>query len=158
MKIAIGSDHAGFAMKENLVAWLRETGREFEDFGTHSTESVDYPDFAERVAAAVASGNYERGILVCGTGIGMSISANKVPGVRAAQCSDPVAARLSRQHNDANILTMSGRLLGPEMGKEICRTWLEAEFEGGRHAARLDKIRGLEKRTSQQAFSELQRG
>ena len=144
MKIAIGSDHAGFPMKETLVAWLRETGTDFTDMGTHSLDSVDYPVIAARLATAVARGEYERGILVCGTGIGMCIAANKVHGIRAAQCSDPVAAKFSRWHNDANVLTLSGRLLGPEMGKEICQTWLQTEFEGGRHGRRIEQIRQLE--------------
>ena len=144
MKLAIGSDHAGFPLKESLAGWLRETGADFQDVGTHSAASVDYPDIAARVCQLVVEGQAERGILVCGSGIGMSIAANKIHGIRAAQVSEPVSARLSRLHNDANVLTMSGRLIGPEMGKEIVQAWLATEFEGGRHQRRIDQISDLE--------------
>src|SRR3990170_8487530 len=138
--IALGADHAGWELKEALKAWLIETGHQILDFGTHSPESVDYPDYAREVAESVASGKAERGLLVCGTGIGMAMTANKVPGIRAALCSDPFMARMSREHNDANILTLSGRLMDKELGLEILRMWLSTEFAGGRHERRLGKI------------------
>lgn len=144
MRIAIGADHAGYALKETLVAYMRERGLEVLDFGTHSSDSVDYPDYARAVAEAVARGNADFGVLICGTGIGMSIAANKVPGIRAAAVSDVYSARMSRAHNDANILCMGGRVVGPGLAIEILETWLRTPFEGGRHARRLEKIRQLE--------------
>ena len=144
--IALGADHAGWELKEALKAWLIETGHQILDFGTHSPESVDYPDYALQVAESVASGKAERGLLVCGTGIGMAMTANKVPGIRAALCSDPFMARMSREHNDANILTLSGRLMDKELGLEILRMWLRTEFAGGRHERRLGKIAQIERR------------
>ena len=144
--IALGADHAGWGLKEALKAWLIETGHQILDFGTHSPESVDYPDYALQVAESVASGKAERGLLVCGTGIGMAMTANKVPGIRAALCSDPFMARMSREHNDANILTLSGRLMDKELGLEILRMWLSTEFAGGRHERRLGKIAQIESR------------
>ena len=144
--IALGADHAGWELKEALKAWLIETGHQILDFGTHSPESVDYPDYALQVAESVASGKAERGLLVCGTGIGMAMTANKVPGIRAALCSDPFMARMSREHNDANILTLSGRLMDKELGLEILRMWLSTEFAGGRHERRLGKIAQIERR------------
>src|SRR5262249_5121116 len=136
--------HAGFPMKDQLAGWLREAGTDFQDFGAFSADSVDYPLIAAQVAGAVAAGTFARGILICGTGIGMGIAANKVAGIRAAQCSDPLGARSSRLHNDANVLTLSGRLLGPEMVREICRVWLDTAFEGGRHGRRVGQIQDLE--------------
>jgi len=144
MRIAIGSDHGGYELKTIVVRHLRELGHEVEDYGTHSLDSVDYPDFALPVAKAVAAGQCERGMLICGTGIGVCIAANKVRGIRAALCSDTYSARMSRQHNDANILCMGGRVLGQGLALDIVDTWLNASFEGGRHARRVDKIHRIE--------------
>jgi ribose 5-phosphate isomerase B len=144
--IALGADHAGWELKEALKAWLIENGHQILDFGTHSPESVDYPDYALQVGEAVASGKADRGLLVCGTGIGMAMTANKVPGIRAALCSDPFMARLSREHNDANVLALGGRLMDGELGLEILRMWLSTEFAGGRHERRLAKIAQIESR------------
>jgi ribose 5-phosphate isomerase B len=144
--IALGADHAGFELKEALKAWLIDGGYQVLDFGTHSPESVDYPDYAAQVAEAVAGHKVERGVLVCGTGIGMAIAANKMPGVRAALCSDLFTARMSREHNDANVLTLGGRLMGREMALDILRMWLETEFLGGRHQRRVDKIDEIDRR------------
>jgi len=144
--IALGADHAGWQLKEALKAWLMENGHQILDFGAHSPESVDYPDYALQVAEAVASGKAERGLLVCGTGIGMAMTANKVPGIRAALCSDPFMARMSREHNDANILALGGRLMDRELGLEILQMWLGTEFAGGRHERRLGKIAQIERR------------
>jgi ribose 5-phosphate isomerase B len=144
--IALGADHAGFELKEALKAWLIDGGYQVLDFGTHSPESVDYPDYAAQVAEAVADHKVERGVLVCGTGIGMAIAANKMPGVRAALCSDLYTARMSREHNDANVLTLGGRLMGREMALDILRMWLETEFLGGRHQRRVDKIDEIDRR------------
>jgi ribose 5-phosphate isomerase B len=148
--IALGADHAGFELKEALKAWLIDGGYQVLDFGAHSPESVDYPDYAAQVAEAVADHKVERGVLVCGTGIGMSIAANKMPGVRAALCSDLYTARMSREHNDANILTLGGRLMGREMAVDILRMWLETEFLGGRHQRRVDKIDEIDQRHARQ--------
>lgn len=145
MKIAIGNDHGAVDMKNHVVNWLEKNGHEVVNFGTDSTESTDYPIYAERVARAVVSGECERGILICGTGIGISISANKIHGVRCALCSEPVSAALSRQHNDANILAMGARTIGPVMAEEIVRTFLTEAFEGGRHAIRVGKIMALDR-------------
>ena len=145
MKVAIGSDHGGFNLKEAIKPVLEQLGVTYEDYGTHSIESVDYPDIAERVAHDVASGKFDRGILVCGTGIGIGIAANKVPGIRAALCHDTFSAHASREHNDANILTMGERVIGPGLAADIVKIWLSAEFEGGRHARRIAKISDLEK-------------
>jgi len=144
--IALGADHAGWELKEALKAWLIENGHQILDFGTHSPDSVDYPDYALEVAESVASGKAERGLLVCGTGIGMAMTANKVPGIRAALCSDPFMARMSREHNDANVLTLGGRLMDGELGLEILQMWLGTEFAGGRHERRLAKIAQIESR------------
>ena len=144
--IALGSDHAGFQLKEALKAWLIEEGYQVVDYGTHSPDPVDYPDYAAQVALAVGDQKVERGVLICGTGIGMAITANKVPGVRAALCSDLYTARMSREHNDANVLTLGGRLMGPEMALDILQMWLETDFAGGRHSRRVDKITDLERR------------
>ncbi|MHB8840771.1 MAG: ribose 5-phosphate isomerase B [Candidatus Aquicultor sp.] len=142
--MVIGADHAGYGMKEELKEVLRQEGVEFLDVGTMSEESVDYPDFAKSVAVKVASGEFDRGVLVCGTGIGVAIAANKVKGVRAANCGEPVSARFSREHNDANVLTVGSRIIGPGMAEEILRVWLKTEFEGGRHAKRVSKISEIE--------------
>lgn len=146
MKIAIGSDHGGFELKENIKEFLLSEGIEHTDFGTFDLSSVDYPDFAGEVASAVASGEYDRGILCCGTGIGISIAANKVPGIRAALCGDCFSAKMSRKHNDANILCMGGRVVGKGLGLEIAKTWLETGFDGGRHQRRIDKIADIERK------------
>jgi ribose 5-phosphate isomerase B len=144
MKIAIGSDHAGFRLKEIIKNFLKTKGIEVEDFGTHTEESVDYPDYAFKVAEAVSKGEFDFGILVCGTGIGMSISANKVKGIRAALCNDLYTAHASREHNNANVLCMGGRVVGDEVAKEIVNTFLNAKFEGGRHERRINKIKDYE--------------
>jgi ribose 5-phosphate isomerase B len=144
--IALGADHAGFELKEALKAWLIDQNYEVLDYGTHSTDPVDYPDYAAYVAEAVADGKVDRGVLVCGTGIGMAIAASKVPGVRAALCADLYTARMSREHNDANVLTLGGRLMGTEMAVDILKMWLATDFAGGRHQRRVDKIIGLERR------------
>jgi ribose 5-phosphate isomerase B len=144
MKIAIGSDHRGFDVKRRIVASLKQLGHEVLDMGPESNESVDYPDFAFQVARAVGSGQVERGILICGTGIGMCIAANKVRGVRAAPCHDSITAEMSRRHNNANLLCLSADLLGEELIDRMLKIWLETEFEGGRHARRVDKITAFE--------------
>lgn len=142
--LAIGSDHGGFSLKEKIKEFLEQQGIPYEDFGTYNSESVDYPDYAKKVAEAVASGKCERGILCCGTGIGVSIAANKVKGIRAAHCHDTFSARYSREHNDANILTLGERVIGPGLALEIVDVWLKSSFNGGRHARRVDKIRKME--------------
>ncbi len=144
MRVAIGSDHAGFEIKEKLEEHLHALGHEVEDVGTHSSEPVDYPEPAEAVGRAVASGKAERGVLVCGSGIGVAVAANKIDGVRAANVSDPELARMSRRHNDANVVTLGGRYLSEEVAIEIVETFLATEFEGGRHQRRVDKITALE--------------
>jgi len=143
--IAVGADHAGFPLKQHLKQWLVAQGFRVLDVGTDSADSVDYPDFAAQVAQAVAAGEAERGLLVCGTGIGMAIAANKVPGIRAGVCADVETARVARQHNDLNVLALAGRLTTPESAVAITRVWLETAFEGGRHERRLAKVMGLER-------------
>ena len=145
MRIAIGNDHGAVDMKNHVMGWLKDNGYEVVNFGTDSTESTDYPIYAEKVARAVVSGECDRGVLICGTGIGISISANKIHGVRCALCSEPVSTALSRQHNDANIVAMGARTIGPVMAEEIVRTFLTTEFEGGRHARRVEKIMQLDR-------------
>jgi ribose 5-phosphate isomerase B len=144
--IALGADHAGYELKEALKGWLINNGFQVLDLGTHSTESVDYPDYAALVGESVADHKVERGLLVCGTGIGMTVAANKVPGVRAALCGDLYTARMSREHNDANVLVLGGRLMGADMAADILRAWLETDFAGGRHARRVEKIADIERR------------
>ena len=144
MSIIIGSDHAGFALKEHIKHFLNNTYSEVIDIGTGSDESVDYPDFAVQVAEKVASGKFERGILVCGSGVGMAIVANKVPGVRAVLCLDTDTAKMSRMHNNTNVLALAGRRTDVETAQMIVTTWLETEFDGGRHKRRLDKIKNIE--------------
>jgi ribose 5-phosphate isomerase B len=146
MRVALGADHAGFALKQDIKRALGDLGVTIEDLGTHSTESVDYPDFAAGVAHGVAAGRFDRGILVCGTGIGMAIAANKVPGVRAASVSDIEEARLCREHNDANVLTLGARITPSDRAIAIVRTFLDTPFSGGRHQRRVDKIAALEGR------------
>ena len=148
MVIAIGSDHAGVELKRGLSAFLEKKGIGLIDAGPRDSASVDYPDFGEKVSLLVSSGQADRGILICGTGIGMSIVANKFPGIRAALCSETLSARLSREHNDSNVLVLGGRLIGPVMAQEILKIWLDTPFEGGRHAGRLMKITTIEERVS----------
>ena len=145
MRVAIASDHGGFSLKKELQNRLSGSlDYELVDFGTNDEESVDYPDFAAEVAKRVASGEFDRGILVCGTGLGMAIAANKVRGIRAVTVHDPYSARMTRLHNDTNILTMGGRVIGPDLAEEIARVWLGTPFDGGRHSRRLDKIKAME--------------
>ena len=150
MKIAIGNDHGGVALKQHLVRYLEGKGFEVVNFGSDVTESTDYPIYAERVGRAVVSGECDRGILICGTGIGISISANKIHGVRCALCSEPVSAQLARQHNDANIVAMGARTIGPVMAEGIVDVFLNTEFQGGRHQRRVDKIMMLDRGESVQ--------
>jgi ribose 5-phosphate isomerase B len=144
MRISIGADHRGYRLKEQLVSWLKSEGYDVTDEGADSTDSVDYPDFALKVANKVSSGQADRGILVCATGVGMCITANKVHGVRATTCGDADVARLSRQHNDVNVVCLSGDKLDESSAERLLDTWLEAEFEGGRHAVRVEKIADIE--------------
>ncbi len=145
MRIALASDHAGYAEKERLKTVLEAIGIEFDDLGTVSEESVDYPDYARKVALQVAEGKVEQGVLVCGSGTGMAITANKVPGVRAAVAWSEETARLARQHNDANVLAIGARTTPPDDIPKIVRAWFETEFLGGRHAARVEKIAEVER-------------
>lgn len=142
MKVALAADHAGFEEKEKVKRTLDELGVEYTDMGTTSTESVDYPDFARKVGEAVARGDYDQGLLVCGSGTGMAIAANKVPGVRAAVAWNAEIARLARQHNDANVLSLAARFSSDEEIRSILDAWFSADFEGGRHARRVEKIEG----------------
>src|SRR5512145_2730839 len=143
-RIAIGSDHVGYPLKEEVKKYLDALGYAYRDFGTHSTERADYPIFAREVTSAIASRQADLGILICGTGVGMAITANKVKGIRAVVCSEPYSAMLSRQHNNTNVLALGARVVGSELARMIVKAWLEAEFEGGRHASRLDIISRLE--------------
>ncbi len=146
MKLAIGCDHGGWELKEEILKFLNKIANvDVVDYGTNGRDSVDYPDFGRKVAEAVSKGTVDRGILICGTGIGMSIVANRFPKVRAALCHDHFTAQMSRLHNDANVLVMGDRVIGNGVALEIVKTWLDTEFEGGRHQTRLDKIRHLEK-------------
>jgi ribose 5-phosphate isomerase B len=147
MKVAVGSDHAGFALKERVKQYLAEAGIEFEDLGTTGTEMVDYPDYAEKVAHAVRNGSADRGILMCGTGVGMCIAANKVEGIRAAAVWDPEIARLSRSHNDANVLCLPGRYMDPAFALGLAKIWMNTPFEGGRHRTRVEKVTAIESAT-----------
>lgn len=142
--MAIGCDHAGFDLKGVVLGVLERLGAEVLDLGTHSKESVDYPDYGEKVGRAVAGGEADFGIVICGTGIGISIAANKVPGVRAALCHDVYSARMSRAHNDANVLALGARVVGPGLAEAIVEAWLTGSFEGGRHQPRVDKLRRLD--------------
>ncbi|MDI6891651.1 MAG: ribose 5-phosphate isomerase B [Actinomycetota bacterium] len=146
MKVIIGSDHAGYALKEEIKKFLKERGADFTDVGTNGLESVDYPDYAEKVAYPVAKGDYAYGILVCGAGIGMAMVANKVPGIRAAVCNDLYSARCSREHNDANILALAARIIDADLARAIVDTWLKVEFLGGRHARRVEKMMEIERK------------
>jgi len=144
VKIALGSDHGGYELKEYIKKHLEEKGVEYIDYGTKSTESVDYPEFGKKVAEAVKNGECERGIVCCGTGIGISISANKVPGIRCALCSDCYSARMSREHNNANVLALGARVTGRDLAFEIVDVWLKSEFQAGRHERRVNKITDIE--------------
>jgi ribose 5-phosphate isomerase B len=144
MRIAVGSDHRGYHVKTKVVELLRSLGHEVEDHGTHGVEGVDYPDIASTVGQRVGSGGVERGILICGTGIGMCIAANKHRGVRAAPCHDDLTAEMSRRHNDLNVLCLSADMLGERLIDRMIEIWLNTPFEGGRHARRVDKISSLE--------------
>lgn len=146
MRIAVASDHGGFRLKEEVIAFLRESGYDYHDFGAFSEESTDYPDIALTVAEALQKGDFDRGVLCCGTGIGVAIAANKVPGIRAAQCHDTFSARAAREHNNANILTMGQRVIGPGLARDIVAVWLQSEFQGGRHSRRVDKICSIEQK------------
>jgi len=146
VKIAIGADHGGYLLKNRVGEHLRELGHEVKDFGTNSPDSVDYPNYAGQVARAVASGEYDRGVVCCGTGIGVSIAANKVVGVRAALCTDCYMARMSRAHNDSNVLALGGRVVGEGLALDIVDAWLRTEFEGGRHARRVAQIHEIEQK------------
>ena len=146
MKIAIGCDHLGLPLKEQVVALLRERHIEFRDYGVCSADKVDYPDIAEQVAGAVQEGRSDRGILVCGTGIGMAIAANKVPGIRAAVVHDPYSAERSRKSNDAQIMTMGSLVIGPQLARSLVSIWLESEFQGGESARKVEKISQIEKK------------
>jgi len=143
-RIAIGCDHRGFALKKRIMPFLQNAGYRYQDFGCYNTASVDYPDIAQKVGAAVASGNFDQGILICQTGIGMSIAANKIKGVRAALCHNTFAAQRTREHNDANVLCLRGENIDSESALEIVKTFLATDFEGGRHIQRVNKIRALE--------------
>ena len=142
--LAIGSDHGGFELKKAVMKHLAERGVEYRDYGTFSDESCDYPDFGEAVGRAVASGECERGIVICGTGIGISIAANKVRGIRCALCGDCYSAQMCREHNDANVLALGARVLGEGLALKIVDTYLDSSFQGGRHARRVAKIMALE--------------
>jgi ribose 5-phosphate isomerase B len=144
MRIAVGSDHGGFNLKKEIIKYLEEKGYSYEDFGTFNCDSCDYPDIALKVAREVSQGNFDRGVLLCGTGIGVGIAANKVPGIRAALCHDTFSARATREHNDANILTMGERVIGVGLALEILKAWLDTGFAGGRHQCRVDKIKVIE--------------
>jgi ribose 5-phosphate isomerase B len=143
MRIALAADHAGYKLKDELAAWLREQGHEVADLGTNGPESVDYPEFGARLARAVASGEAERGIAVCGTGIGISVAVNRDPKCRCARVDDPVSAALAREHNDANVLAMGGRLIGSDMAKACVAAFLGTDFAGGRHQRRVDQLSQL---------------
>ena len=147
MLVAIGSDHAGLELKNDLIEMLKELRYDYADYGTDTPQSVDYPDLGEKVASVVAAGKADRGILICGTGIGMSIVANKFRNIRAGLCNDLFTAKMSRLHNDANILVLGGRVIGKDLAKEIVRTWMSTDFESGRHYNRLKKISLIEIRT-----------
>ncbi len=150
MRIAIGSDHRGYRLKQSVAQLLQELGHQLQDFGCLDERPIDYPDVAGQVAQAVARGDFDRGVLICGTGIGMSITANKVPGVRAALCDSPYTAQLAMEHNNANVLCLGGEVMGPGLAQEIVSTYLATSFEEGRHVRRIEKIADLEKRVGGQ--------
>ena len=140
MRIALAADHAGYELKDSLAVWLREAGHEAIDLGTNGPESVDYPDFGARLARAIAAGEADRGIAVCGSGIGISIAVNREPRCRCARVDDPLSARLAREHNDANVIAFGARLIGPDMAKACILAFLETDFSGGRHQRRVDQL------------------
>lgn len=140
MKIAIGSDHGGYELKNVIMSFLEKNNYDFQDFGTYNGDPIDYPVIAKEIACHVADGNFEKGIIICGSGLGVAITANKVKGIRAVTCHDTYCARMSRAHNNANILTMGGRVVGPDLACDIVKIWLESEFEGGRHQRRVNMI------------------
>lgn len=142
--IAIGCDHGGFELKEHIIKHLEDKGVEFKDYGTYSEDSVDYPDYAKKVCNAITEGEADKGILICGTGIGISIAANKHKGIRAALCSDVYGAKMTRMHNDSNVICLGGRVTGRELAFMIVDTWLDTKFEGGRHSMRIAKIHDIE--------------
>jgi ribose 5-phosphate isomerase B len=144
MKIAIGCDHGGYLLKQDLLIWMEENDIEYEDFGCFSAESVDYPVYGEKVARAVASGEYDRGIVICTTGIGISIAANKVKGIRCAHCADPLSAEMTRRHNDANVIALGAGMIGPNLARRMVEVFLNTEFEGGRHARRVAQLDAIE--------------
>ena len=144
MKIGIGSDHGGFELKEYIKAYLESEGIEYVDYGTYSLDSVDYPDYGRRLSEGVMSGEVDRGIAICGTGIGISIACNKVKGIRCALCGDTYSARMSVEHNNANIIALGGRVIGKDLAIEIVSTWLKSQFLGGRHERRVNKISDIE--------------
>ena len=144
MKIAIGCDHGGYLLKQDILIWLEENDYDFEDFGCYNTESVDYPVYAAKVARAVASGECEKGIVICTTGIGVSMAANKVKGIRCALCGDSYSAEMTRRHNDANVLAMGAGIIGPNMAKKITEVFLTTAFEGGRHARRVGLLDNIQ--------------
>ena len=140
MKLAIGSDLVGFELKPTIIGYLEELGHEVTDFGAFTTERTDYPIYGKKVAEEVAAGNFDGGILICGTGVGISISANKVKGIRAVVCSEPYSAKLSKEHNNTNILAFGSRVVGSELAKMIVKEWLDAKYEGGRHSKRIEML------------------
>ena len=140
MRIALAADHAGFALKDELAAWLRDQGHEVSDLGTNSADSVDYPQFGTRLARAIAAGEAEKGVAVCGSGIGISIAINREPRCRCARVDDPLSAALAREHNDANVLALGARLVGPDMAKACVAAFLGTDFAGGRHQRRVDQL------------------
>jgi len=144
MKLAAASDHAGYELKEDIKKYLESDGHTVEDFGCYDTESCDYPDYAQRLCEAILAGACERGVLICGTGLGMSYAANRYKGIRAALCMNTEMARLSRSHNDANVLVLGARLIEPSVARDTLRVWLDTPFEGGRHLRRIQKIDGYE--------------
>jgi ribose 5-phosphate isomerase B len=143
MRIALAADHAGYVLKDDLIAWLRETGHEVLDLGTNGPESVDYPEYGARLANAVASGEADRGVVVCGSGIGISIAVNRNPACRCARVSEPLSAALAREHNDANVLALGARLIGPDLARACVQAFLGTEFAGGRHQRRVDQLSHL---------------
>lgn len=144
MKIAIASDHTGVELKSEIIKYLQELGHETDDLGTNSKESIDYPIYGKKVADEVTKGKYDGGVLICGTGIGISLAANKIKGIRAAVCSEPYSAKLSKQHNNSNIIAFGARVVGVDLAKMIVKEWIEAKFEGGRHLKRVELISKIE--------------
>ncbi|MGH9407677.1 MAG: ribose 5-phosphate isomerase B [Terriglobia bacterium] len=152
LKIAIGSDHAGFALKQSVIPYLEGEGYDVEDCGVHSEQPADYPDYAEKVAQRVAARQAETGVLICGTGLGVAIAANKFAGIRAATCNNTLLARFARAHNNANVLAMGGRMVAPAEARRILHTWFSTAFAGGRHEERVEKIGAIEKRQGKEIY------